>query len=248
MERTARHWAVVVVLGALACGTTHDSHAPHWDYGKDGPGAWGMLSDQYRTCATGRKQSPIDLDPAHATHADRPPLIVHYTPTTVLELDNGHTIQDQVPPGELVELAGARFELEQFHFHHPSEHTLNGRHFPLEIHLVHRGERGKLLVVGVLVAEGAENPALRMLFEHLPHGAQRVKVATDPVALLPSTLGYLTYDGSLTTPPCTEGVTWLVLATPIEASAAQIAQFSAVFPNNSRPTVPRDRPDVRAVP
>ena len=133
---------------------------------------------------------------------------------------------------------GTRFELEQFHFHHPSEHTLDGAHYPLEVHFVHHGPTGALLVLGVLVTEGAPNPALRVLFDHLPHGHDATRLSIDPELLIPADRHYLTYDGSLTTPPCTEGVTWIVLATPITASAAQIQAFSALFPHNNRPVMP----------
>lgn len=241
-------WSLVVWLAG--CGTpAAEPKQPHphwWGYDKDaGPATWGMQSEHYRSCASGRKQSPIDLDPAHAEHTKLKPLTVHYVPTTVIELDNGHTVEDKAPPGEWVEVDGVRYQLDQFHFHHPSEHTLNGQHFPLEIHLVHRSERGRLLVVGVLVADGAENAALRMAFERLPHGSDSAKVSMDPAALLPTDRRYLTYDGSLTTPPCTEGVTWIVLATSITATNEQLTRFSAMFPNNSRPTMPLNQRHVK---
>lgn len=245
---------IAVIASLAACVPAREEHphaqpAAHWDYtGRAGPATWGALSPAYRRCTAGRSQSPIDLDPEHADHARLPALDVHYGKTTVLELDNGHTIEDDVPPGLYVELGGERYELRQFHFHHPSEHTIHGEHFPLEVHFVHRGPRGRLLVLGVLIAEGAAQPALGLLFHHIPHDHETVRLAIDPAQLLPADRRYLIYAGSLTTPPCTEGVTWIVLATPIAASADQLARFHAVFPNNSRPLMPRNARPVRAGP
>lgn len=257
-SRAPRRLAAMLAAAASLTACVHASHddapppaehhaAPHWDYeGPAGPTAWGTLAPEYRSCAGGHRQSPIDLDIAHAEAAALPPLTVHYGATAAVEVNNGHTIQDQLPPGEWVELGGTRYQLEQFHFHHASEHTLNGAHFPLEVHLVHRSATGALLVVGVLVAEGAEHPALRVLFDRIPHDHESTRLSIDPEILLPDERRYVTYEGSLTTPPCTEGVTWVVLTSPVAASADQIQRFSALFPNNSRPVRPLEGRHVRA--
>jgi carbonic anhydrase len=219
---------------------------PHWSYeGHDGPQAWGALSPSFRSCAQGRQQSPIDVDISSAELAELPRIAVHYGTTRMIEIDNGHTIEDIVPDGRYVELGATRYALRQFHFHHPSEHTLGGEQFPLEIHLVHTSSTNARLVIGVLVREGAEHRALHALFDHLPDRHDRVQTAMDPAALLPDDHGYATYDGSLTTPPCSENVTWIVMTRPIEASSAQLAQFAARYPHNNRPVMPRNGRHVR---
>lgn len=246
---------VGLLLGACSSGPgaapPAHGHA-HWDYEREGPATWGALSDEYRACLAGRAQSPIDLSLAGLEHRALPLLEPHYSATVVREIDNGHTIQDEVPQAdttkEWIAFGPERYRLQQFHYHHPSEHTLDGKHFPLEIHLVHKSERGKLLVVGVLVGEGAAHPTLETLFRTLPAQHEALELTCDPATLMPPTLGYLTYEGSLTTPPCTEGVTWVVLATPIQASADQLARFAERFQHNNRPTQPRADRAVRAVP
>lgn len=220
----------------------HPAHAgqhAHWAYeGHAGPHAWGELDGTYQACAAGRAQSPIDLSPGHAAAAPVPAVDFHYAPLQATEINNGHTIQDNLPAGGYVELGGARYDLAQFHFHSPSEHTLDGKHFPLEIHLVHKNAAGALLVLGILVEQGADNPALHALFSKLPHGADTVSVTIDPATLLPPDHHVVTYPGSLTTPPCTEGVTWRVFTTPVHADAEELHAFQALYAHNSRPTMP----------
>ncbi len=226
----------------------HDEAHVHWGYdGGEQPSAWGSLSPEYERCARGRAQSPVALDVARMESSALSPLVVHYRPTHATEENNGHTIQDVLDPGDYLELDGARFELKSFHFHHPSEHTLNGKRYPLEVHLVHRSAAGALLVVGVLVTEGAEHPLLRVLFDHLPRGEEKQHFTVDPAALLPTRSPYILYEGSLTTPPCTEGVTWIVLAEPLSASPDQIHRFAALFPHNNRPVMPLNGRHLRAV-
>jgi carbonic anhydrase len=216
-----------------------DAH-PHWAYtGDDGPADWGHLSPEFAACSSGTSQSPIDLTGAVA--AALPPLGIVMNPIPLALVNNGHTVQQDAPPGSLLEVAGKHYDLVQFHVHHPSEHTVNGQAFPLEIHFVHRSDEGQLAVVGVLVQEGAANGALAPFFDHLPaHAGERTEVATslDPAGMLPADRTYFNYPGSLTTPPCSEGVTWYVMKTPTSASAAQIATFSAAFPLNARPAQP----------
>jgi carbonic anhydrase len=228
---------VVLAAGCLR-GAHEDAHA-HWDYeGQAGPGAWGHLSQGYRDCSSGRHQSPVDIDDLHAEHAHLPPLRVHYGLTPSTEVNNGHTIEDRVRAGDFLDFGDTRFELQQFHFHHPSEHTLNGVHLPLEIHLAHRSVDGRRLVLAVFVREGPETPVFHALFDHLPRGHEAMRLVVDPAQLLPRDRHFIEYEGSLTTPPCIEGVTWIVLTTPITAAPEQIHRFSALFPNNSRPVMP----------
>lgn len=217
----------------------HEEGHPNWAYeGGAGPPAWGSLSGGYRACSSGQHQSPVNIEPEHAEPAHIPALAVHYRSTPSTEVNNGHTIEDDVPPGDFIEFGSTRFELQQFHFHHPSEHTLDGAHFPLEIHFVHRSDSGAKLVVAVFVAEGAEHPTLHTLFEHLPHGHEAIRLFANPASLLPKDWRFVEYEGSLTTPPCSEGVTWLVMTTPISASADQLREFAALFPHNNRPLMP----------
>jgi len=249
MTHTIARLALVALVGG--CVTSHgpgheashgagdEGHEPHWSYeGADGPTHWGDLSASYRACATGRAQSPIDIDLSHADHAALPPLHAHYHATAATEIDNGHTIQDNVAPGDSIELGGTRYELEQLHVHQPSEHLLAGRRYPLELHLVHRAASGALLVVGVMVEEGGANPALGELIAHLPHRNAVEHLTIDPSPLLPTDRHYATYDGSLTTPPCTEGVTWVVLTSPIHASRAQLDRVARAVHDNARPVMP----------
>jgi carbonic anhydrase len=240
---------VVALLRIVGCVLgTHDEGHAHWAYeGTAEPSAWGSLSPEYRRCTSGDAQSPVDLDVEHVESAALPAFVVHYGTTRTTEENNGHTIQDWVQPGDYVRLNGTRFELEQFHFHHPSEHTLNGVRFPLEVHLVHRSSSGALLALGVLVAEGQEHSLLRVLFDDLPEGHEQRKFTIDPAALLPANNHYILYEGSLTTPPCTEGVTWIVLTEPLSASPEQIHRFAALFPHNNRPLMPLNGRPLRAI-
>jgi len=214
---------------------------PHWDYeGPTGPQAWGDLDAVSAVCKQGGAQSPIDLADGLRVPA-LPGLQVAYGSTKVKVTNNGHTFQVNVDKGSSLTVDGKKFELLQFHFHTPSEHTLDGRSYPLELHLVHQAADKNLAVIGVLLAEGAPNMLLTKFWERLPHNAGEVDTGQtiDLKELLPRNIDdYLTYSGSLTTPPCTESVRWIVLRRAVEVSKAQIAAFRAVFPVNARPTQP----------
>jgi carbonic anhydrase len=221
----------------------HDAATPaHWSYeGDEGPSHWGELGADNAACATGHAQSPIDLTKAGA--ADLPNLAFHYQPSQLHVLDNGHTLQFDYDPGSYVEIDGTRYELLQFHVHAPSEHAVDGKLADAEIHLVHRDAAGHLAVVGLLVHAGKENAALADAWAHLPAGpgpAQTVDAQVDAAALLPPTQAAWRYDGSLTTPPCTEGVKWSVMETPIEMSQAQLDAFTHLVHANNRPVQPLD--------
>jgi carbonic anhydrase len=211
----------------------------HWEYeGADGPAARSTLSPDFATCAAGKSQSPIDI--SRAGPRDLPNITFDYKPADLNIVNNGHTIQANYQPGSSIVVDGARYDLLQFHFHHPSEHTLDGAQLDLELHLVHRGADQKLAVVGVLIKGGAsDNAAFKPIWDNLPaqRGDER-KAAADALDLLPTDRTFYTYAGSLTTPPCTEGVTWLVLKAPIELSQAQIEAFKAIFELNARPVQP----------
>ncbi len=235
--------ALLVVLAlswpVLPAAAQHGAK-PHWEYeGPHGPAHWGTLDPAYHTCVAGTHQSPIDI--RHATSADLPAISFAYHPTALKLIDNGHTIQVNYAPGSFMSVAGKKYELQQFHFHHPAEEQVSGTSYPMVAHLVHKSADGKLAVVAVLLAQGggAANDFIERLWKHLP--AEQGKeitiqdVAVDVSTLLPASRGYFTYDGSLTTPPCTEGVTWFVLKTPVQISQNEIATFARKYPHNARP-------------
>ncbi len=213
-----------------------------WGYtGPTGPDHWSALSKDYAICNTGQQESPIDLK--DAIPADLGPLSIGWKRLAIRATNNGHTVQYDAPAGSRFSVGGKTYQLAQFHIHHPSEHLLNGRRFPLEIHFVHKLGDGSFGVVGVLVASGAGNPTLQKLIAAIPaeRGATSTGPVIDPRALLPVARGFDRYEGSLTTPPCAESVDWVVMRTPITASAAQIEKFAGFFPFNARPIQPLDR-------
>jgi carbonic anhydrase len=227
------------------------AHGPvHWGYGKDdGPAVWGDLSPAWEACARGRAQSPIDLAVAEERELEdvafgyRPAslAIVHHE-HVIDVLNNGHTIQVNYDEGSTIEIGGVGFELVQYHFHAPSEHTVGGRHFPMEMHLVHKSAAGELAVAGVLIDEGGHNAAFEPVWKHLPDEPGKLDhlehVMVDIDELLPPDRRSYRYPGSLTTPPCSEGVRWLVFVEPVALSKEQIAAFRAIVHDNNRPVQP----------
>ena len=211
-------------------------HEKHWAYettaNTAGPAEWGSLPGD-SACATGKRQSPIDLAtriPFPVEAKDLPNLAFKYGTTRLHLVNNGHTVQADVDKGSTVEIDGAVWTLLQFHFHTPSEHSLDGLHYPMEVHLVHAGPDGKPgLVVGVFLVQGGETPALAPIFASLPKekGARRddAAVTIDLTRLLPEDRTYLAYEGSLTTPPCTEGIRWYVLRSPMGITGEQLGAF-----------------------
>lgn len=211
---------------------------PHWDYeGEAGPTHWGELSADFRTCSLGTEQTPIDL--RGAIKAQTGAVGIAYQKMPLIVLNNGHTIQVNTPPGGKLQIAGTEYELSQFHFHHPSEHLLAGKTFDMELHFVHKAASGALAVVGVFIQPGAANSGLAPIWAAMPREETPARVVEgvtiDPSSLLPKTRGYYRYMGSLTTPPCSEGLIWTVFRSPIQASPEQIRQFAALFPHNARP-------------
>jgi len=230
-------------FSAHAGNESAQSHAPgadhksHWSYeGQTGPAHWGELSPDFKVCRLGLEQTPIDL--SGSLKADLGSLAIDYHNVPFKVLNNGHTIQSDCSTGCAFSIADTRYDLAQFHFHHPSEHLLDGKAFDMELHLVHKSADGALAVIGVFVASGSHNPALDSIFSRMPasEGAATVAdVEIDPSSLLPAARNHFRYAGSLTTPPCSEGLVWTVFRDPIEASPAQIHKFAALFPNNARP-------------
>jgi carbonic anhydrase len=208
----------------------HD--APHWAYaGKhEGPERWGELKPEFAACKTGESQTPIDL-PASAPAGDKAaPLELHYGEVPLRVLNNGHTLQVESSGEQYFVSGGKRYDLVQFHFHSPSEHTVAGKSFDAELHFVHKDQDGKLAVLGVFLQKGPKaNPLLAPIWEHMPMReapAESVEGASvDVGAFLPKKPAYYSYSGSLTTPPCSEGVSWFVLAPPADISGDQVRQL-----------------------
>ena len=216
-----------------------DEHpAPHWGYdAKLGPPLWGSLDPAWRTCEQGKAQSPVDIEP-RAGNAS--PITFHYEPTQATIIDNGHTLQVNFAPGNSIEIGDSTYQLLQVHFHTPSEHTIAGEHFPLEAHLVHKTASGKLAVVGVLFDSGAPAKLLGGLFSAWPRkvGVEAKLGKIDPSTLLPDTRTVYRYGGSLTTPPCTEGVLWNVMRRTLTDSAGHLDAFRQHYRINAREVRP----------
>lgn len=214
--------------------------ATYWGYeGKAGPDNWGNLSQEFATCKLGQQQAPIDIPTksvAKVTGVIKPA----YKASPGEIINNGHTIQITLSDAEGANLAGVNYKFLQAHFHTPGEEKVDGKSYPFNAHLVHQSADGKLAVIGVFFNEGAENPVLKEIFAQMPskEGKVAIKGKIDPSGLLPKSLAYYSYLGSLTTPPCSEGVTFFILKTPMEMSKAQLEQFKKLYPMNARPTFP----------
>lgn len=209
----------------------------HWSYdGPGGPESWGKLKPEFAKCATGQRQSPIDIKDGIQVNLD--PIRFDYKPTSFRVIDNGHTVQVNVAPGNAIEVNGRRFELLQFHFHRPSEERIDGKQFDMVAHLVHKDADGKLAVVAVLLERGSAHPLVQSVWNNLPLEKGEEQAASTPIDLnnlLPAERNYYTYMGSLTTPPCSEGVLWMVMKTPVNIAPEQIGIFARMYPMNARP-------------
>lgn len=213
----------------------------HWSYeGEEGPAHWGEMSPEFAICTAGRMQSPIDLGQANTKAGVEVAADYRRGPLTIL--NNGHTVQVQFDAGSTFTSSGKDFQLVQLHFHTPSEHQLNGKSFPAEVHFVHRNAAGQLAVLGVFIEAGPTNVELAKLIVAAPRMKSEPHLVEgftfDPRALLPPTLAVYRYMGSLTTPGCGEGVNWHVAADPIQASPSQIAELARIMGNNARPVQP----------
>ncbi len=223
---------------------------PHWNYtGSTGPDKWGTLGKDYATCSQGQRQSPIDI--RHSVRADLPPIQFAYKTVALSIVDNGHSIAVDTAEAGGLTVDGERYELLQFHFHKPGEEKINGKAYAMGIHLVHRSKAGKLAVVAIPIEAGKkEHPLIRSLWTHLPleqgKPITRPEVKIDPTLLLPAKAGYYTFLGSLTTPPCSEGVLWLVLKNPIQVTKEQLADFATLYKNNARPVQPVNNRVIKA--
>lgn len=235
--------ALLSPLPALAeDAAPHEESAEiHWDYeGEGAPENWGRIKGEFRTCRMGQYQSPINIQTQES--ADLPPLDIKYAPAPLTILNNGHTVQVNYPQGSTMTVDGKVYELLQFHFHTPSEYQIDGKTYDMEVHFVHKRSDGALGVLGIMIEPGEQNTEAQKIWDHLPmqkadattHGA----VTIDASKFLPEDQSYFRLMGSLTTPPCTEGVNWHVLKTPIQFSSDQIQKFKQAFPMNARPIQP----------
>ena len=229
-------FAVVALASALPA----RAEDQHWSYGKHGgPAKWGELDHSFASCQLGKVQSPIDIRDAKS--ADLPALKFDYKPAPLKVIDNGHTIQVNYAPGSTIDVGGKRYELLQFHFHKPSEEKIDGKAHAMVAHLVHKGSDGALAVVAVLLDKGHDNATIHAIWSHLPKQKEKEVATTatiDAAALLPADKGYYTFEGSLTTPPCSEGVRWFVLKRPMTLAASELTAFAKLYPMNARPTQP----------
>jgi carbonic anhydrase len=215
-----------------------------WSYdGALGPDHWGSLDPDYAACNAGHEQSPVDI--ASAVKADLPAIHFAYKSGPVRLINNGFTaVRVNYPPGNgnFLIVGDTRYELTQFHFHHPSEEYVHGAPSAMAAHFMHASGDGKVVGVTVLLRPGKSNATVQRLWDHMPEAPgpeqEIAGMRIDPGGLLPRELGYYTYAGSQTAPPCTEGVTWFVLKTPVEISAAEIAAFAKLYPHDARPTQP----------
>jgi carbonic anhydrase len=230
--------AIVLCLGAVAA----DTAPAHWTYsGETGPTHWGSEDPSFATCGIGKHQSPIDID--GAVVKDLPELHFDYKDTPLDVTDTGHSFQINAAPGSGgFSVGGERYTFVQIHFHDSSEERVHGKYYSMEVHLVHANAKGELAVVAVLIREGRANEFLKPIFDSFPtKGSTEHNVVGKTInigSLLPLHRGYFSFEGSLTTPPCSENVHWFVLKSPVEASAAQLQQFAARYPHNNRPTQP----------
>jgi carbonic anhydrase len=233
---------VVAGLALVAGALLAQEHAvQHWSYaGNTGPDHWSELDKANSACALGHQQSPIDIRGARP--ADLPAIQFAYQPTPLHIINNGHTIQVNYAPGSFITVGGKRYQLTQFHFHHPSEERINGKGFAMVAHLVHAAADGSLAVVAVPLEPGESNPTIAAAWQHVAahEGPEQTfdNVPIDATAMLPADRGYYTFTGSLTTPPCTEGVTWFVLKTPRRISQAQLDAFDKIYHMDARPVQP----------
>ena len=225
--------------GTAAAAEKEAGHA-HWSYeGEGAPANWSKLRPEYGTCATGKRQSPIDIK--EGIRVDQEPIRFDYRLAPFRITDNGHTVQVNVAAGSRIRVMGRDYELLQMHFHRPAEERVNGRSFDMVAHLVHKDPENRLAVVAVLMEIGNDNPLIQTLWNNLPLDVGQevpVNLPLDLGAMLPEKRAYYAYMGSLTTPPCTEDVLWMVLKQPVQISSEQLAIFSRLYRNNARPVQP----------
>ena len=240
--------AAAALLFSLVFACTARAEEAHWGYGKEyGPTQWSELKPEFEACRAGKRQSPIDITVTEK--AELPAIDFKYQVSPLRIVNNGHTIQVNLSSGSTITIADHSYALQQFHFHTPSEEAIHRKHHALVAHFVHKDAEGKLAVVAVLFDVGKLNAVLEPVLAKMPRqeGEEETFEGTslDPAKLLPSKRGYYEFEGSLTTPPCSEGVRWLVLKQPVNLSQQQLDAFRKLFPRNARPTQPLNGRTVR---
>ena len=233
--------SILGLIGLPVFSAAQEAHPPHWSYeGEEGSFYWGKLNSSYSACSMGQTQSPINIQ--GAKKADLPALKFNYQAVPLNIIDNGHTIQVNYAPGSTLAVGEKVYTLKQFHFHHPSEEHVNGKDFPLVAHLVHADAEGHLAVVAVLFEQGSANLLIDTLWKNIPSEKGKPQdissVSIQVQDLLPTEHDYFTYAGSLTTPPCSEGVAWYVLKVHTTLSPEQVAAFATIYSKNARPIQP----------
>ncbi|MDQ1259448.1 MAG: carbonic anhydrase [Pseudomonadota bacterium] len=223
---------------------------PHWAYeGENGPTAWGKLKPEFNLCALGKRQSPIHIEDGATLLGPAEAIAFNYTGSNGTVVNNGHTIQVDVQGDNAIVVRGVRYQLVQFHFHTPSEEQVNGNRTPMVAHLVHKSDEGQLAVVAVLLDAGNPNPLIDKVWTYMPLDAgDKVRMPRGILnlnELLPADQRYYQFIGSLTTPPCTEGVLWMVLKQPVAIGRDQLRIFRQLYPSNARPVQPVNGRPVR---
>ena len=242
----ARAAAVAGTAASAPSGASHTAGSSahggdaHWGYeGETGPQAWGKLKPDFNTCATGKRQSPIHIESGNTLQGPAEPVQFAYAPSDGTVVNTGKTIQVNVQGENTITVRGSTYRLMQFDFHTPSEEQINSKRFPMVAHLMHKNNEGQLAVVAVLLDEGAANPLVDKVWTHMPlDSGDRVRMPQgllNLTELLPTDQRYYQFMGSLTTPPCSEGVLWMVLKQPVTISKGQYKLFTQLYPNNARP-------------
>lgn len=231
--------SIFISLTIAACAQKQVVH--HWGYeGEHGPKHWENLNPDFSLCGNGIAQSPINISKSYKTNLDS--IKFSYKETPLKIINNGHTIKVKYEPGSVITIDGEIYELLQFHFHHPSEHEVEGKSYDMEMHLVHQNKSSELSVVGVFIKKGKHNDTIQTLWNNIPEEIGKEKVVSsiniNAADLLPDNRSFYRYFGSLTTPPCSEGVNWNVVKSPIEMSETQIKKFESIIGFNSRPIQP----------
>ncbi len=232
------------ILGFVAFGLVLGANASnaHWSYtGENNPEKWGDIAPEFHACKYGKYQSPIDITDAFKVNTTQP-LQFHYTNKASNVINNGHSIQVNFDDGGFFTLEGVQYKLVQVHFHTPSEFSFNGKHYPMVIHMVHQSKEGQNLVVAVMFEEGKENPTIKQIWDKMPQkvGETNKIQNVDVSSLVKDGVAYYRLDGSLTTPPCTEGVIWILPKEQASASKAQIEKFTKTIGTNNRPIQPKN--------
>lgn len=218
------------------------TQTPEWNYGSAGPPKWGALDRAFTICATGDQESPVDLHdgiPAQVT-----PVRFDWKSGKFTIENNGHTIEANVPAGSSVMMGADRFDLTQFHFHTPSEHAVSGKRSAMEAHFVHTHQDGQVVVLATLLEPGGHNGAFSAVMKVAPGkagGEARTDSVVDPRQMVPASLHSWRYEGSLTTPPCSQIVTWVVFAQTVPVAQSDMDAFRKIFPMNARPLQPLNR-------